>query len=629
MKLVYLISLFFLSFVIQAQEAEYKIERNIKTPLLVKFDFSKVENETVWLEPRPTPLPVHHDRFSQAKITRNAERFGKKDPLFKATPYFGNGYISTSEGIKPEVSDTFNGLTVGAAGVPNDNNMAISNGGKIVSVINSSVSMFNEDGSLIKYYTLRSIVAGALPNLDRTYDPKVLYDPYTDRFILVYLQGSTSNDTRIIVGFSKTNDPNSIWNFYAIEGNPFLGKTWSDYPIIAYTKEDLFITVNIIKDNESWQEGFTQSVIWQVSKESGYTGDSLTKNLFHDIKFNGQPVWSICPVQPNFQNKDQGLYLLSVRPSALENDTLFIHRISNSLSSGKTALSLKIAKADKKYGVPPSAYQPAAGFRLQTNDTRVLSGFLHKNHIQYVQTSYIPSSKTSGIFHAIISNPINKPVITANYILHDSIDYAYPSITSTADQSTDFASLITFSHSSAVHYPGTSVVFHNSGLNMPSLYSPVVSIKDGEALINTFVEDSIERWGDYTGIQLKYNEPGIVWLSGSYGKLKGTVQNGTNSVWIGKVNTQKNLLLEQSYQIYPNPAFGLVKVKVTTVDTKPITITCFDLLGQKIMEQKVENLEVGKNIINIAIPSVSSGFYFINIHEYSGRIIFSKKVYLN
>ena len=152
--------------------------------------------------------------------------------------------------------------------------MAISNDGIIVSAINTTVTMLNSDGELLKFRTLSGVVAGQLGLLDRYYDPKVLYDPVNDGFILVFLEGSHSDDTRIIIGFSQSKDPTGLWNFYQLTGKPVGGNTWSDYPIIAHNGEDLFITVNLLRDNSSWQEGFMGSLIWQIGKSEGSKGRS-------------------------------------------------------------------------------------------------------------------------------------------------------------------------------------------------------------------------------------------------------------------------------------------------------------------------------------------------------------------
>jgi cytochrome c-type biogenesis protein CcmH/NrfF len=39
-------------------------------------------------------------------------------------------------------------------------------------------------------------------------------------------------------------------------------------------------------------------------------------------------------------------------------------------------------------------------------------------------------------------------------------------------------------------------------------------LKSGESAVD-ILQDSVERWGDYTGIQRKFNEPNTAWISGS------------------------------------------------------------------------------------------------------------------
>lgn len=608
------------SFPGRAQQFEYKSQKGIKTPLFQTVNMAEVNDP--WIEPVNMRYPDHHHVESPAKLQRNAERFG-----VGADKRWKNRYISTSADLTPELLSHFNGLPVGGPGIPNDNNMAISNDGMVVSVINSSISIFKSDGTSIRYRTLRTIVNNALPNLDRTYDPKVVYDPAADRFILVFLQGSTSADTRIIVGFTKTNNPDGEWNFYAIDGNPFMGKTWSDYPIIAINEKDLFITVNILRDDESWQEGFTQSVIWQVNKESGYQGDSLRKDLYYDIKYNGSPVWSICPIQPTPETTDDGLFLLSVRPSAISNDTLFMHRINGHVGGNHAGLSLTTVVANKSYGVPPSAYQPGVGFRLQTNDTRVLSGFLHLNHIQYVQTSYIPENGLSGLFHGILFDPwSDKRKIEAQYITHDTFDMAYPSVTSVADEEHPYASAITASYSSSVHFPGTLAIYHNKVGLLPSIYGLPVIIRKGDGLINTFLADSIERWGDYTAIQVKYNERNKVWMSGSYG-----TSTSRNSVWIGQIGINNNIgieLADVGMNIFPVPGNGRMTIRLNSEAKGKIIFRCYDALGQIILEEESEKLSVGEQDWQINLSGRSAGIYYIRAYLEGGEEIYDKKIVL-
>jgi len=538
-------------------------------------------------------------------------------------------YSTTAEDVKPELQDNFNGKPLGTAGIPNDNTMAISNNGIIISAINTTVTILDETGEMLKFRSLYGIVAGQLGILDRYYDPKVTYDPVADRFILVFLEGSTSNDTRIVVGFTETNDPTADWNFYALDGRPLGGATWSDYPIIAHNGTDLYITVNLLRDNESWQEGFVESFIWQVNKQDGYDGeDDLTQNLFSGIEYGGKSVWSICPVQPGLDFNQDNMYLLSVRPDAESNDTVFLHEITSSYTTGGAEHKLTVLKSDIKYGVPPTAYQPlvdSLDFRLQTNDTRVLSATIHKGNIHYVQSTILPNDIRSGIYHGVITEVAKDPVIRGNIISSSTLDYAYPSIAYAGYSEKDInAMMITFSHVGESDFPGTSAVFHNQGLYLNGIYSEVVRIKDGDSIINTRVADTAERWGDYTDIQRKYNEPGVVWACGSFGD-----ENGRNSVWLAKMKVTDELTFEvDDYIVYPNPIESSELINIVFPNDELVNFYLLDSEGSIVRKEENREIKKGKIecLFNTNIPGLGPGMYILSVENNSGKKLHTQKI---
>jgi hypothetical protein len=445
--------------------------------------------------------------------------------------------------------------------------------------------------------------------LNRSYDPKVVFDPKSNRFIIVFLEGSESSDTRIIVSFSKTSNPLDGWNVYQLNGNPFGGTLWTDYPMIAINGEDLFVTVNILKDNTDWKDGFTQSVIWQVPKIDGYSGDTLRYNLWSNIKHNNKSIWSICPVQEAYQPGDPGMYFLSVRPGDISNDTVFLHRISANYGNNPS-YSYKILKADKKYGMPPSADQKQAGFKLQTNDARVLGAFYVNNKIQYVQTSNNSVNGRSSVFHGVIQFPASaNPTITANIISYDSLDIAYPTIVHAGNNVFGRQSIITFSHSSEYTLPGTSVVyFDNNGE-----YSKLLMTKPGEGYINSFIPDTSERWGDYTAIQRSYVDYNEFWVIGSYGK-----SNNTAGTWISKIRINDpsvgidNTTITQSPDAYPNPVIDFIHIPFQTESTDEVTVCIYDATG-KLVESFVQTLEEGKQKAIINTSGYTQGIYHYTV----------------
>ncbi|MDB4107143.1 T9SS type A sorting domain-containing protein [Bacteroidia bacterium] len=563
------------------------------------------------------PKPVMRSEAIKQKLDAQRKRTAIKSKT---------SYITTKEDIAPELRDNFNGKPIGNAGIPNDNTMAISNDGYIISAINTTVTILNEKGERLGFKSLSGITSGQLGLLDRYYDPKVTYDPVNERFILVFLEGSLSSDTRIVVGFTETSDPTGKWSFYALNGKPLGGTMWSDYPIIAQNSTDLYITVNLLRDNESWQEGFVESLIWQVNKQDGYDGkEDLTQKVFTGIEYGGKPVWSICPVQPGLDFEHDNMYFLSVRPDAESNDTVFLHEITNSSLSGQATHTLKVLQADKKYGVPPTAYQPVvegSDFRLQTNDTRVLSATLYNGKIHYTQSTILPDEIRSGIFHGIISDVAGDPSVSAEYISSSTLDYAYPSIAFAGeDESDEHSMILTFSHVGENDYPGTSAVFHNKKEGKESLYSDVVRLKQGDSIINTFVADTAERWGDYSDIQRKYDEPGVVWACGSYGD-----KNGRNNVWIAKLKVNNELLSVDGFITYPNPAETSIRVGATFTKDETVTIRLVDMRGTTVKEIKDQEVVAGSAEFLFNISGLSSGAYAMYIFNSDLEKLHSQKI---
>jgi hypothetical protein len=127
--------------------------------------------------------------------------------------------------------------------------------------------------------------------------------------------------------------------FYKLNGNSFKDSTWSDYPIIAVSGSDLFITFNQVRDNVSWTVGFKQSVIWQIDKQRGYDGDTLQYTLWSDIKTDGRNLRNICPAKQHTTTQTDNMYFLSVRNVDASNDSIFSfgnqitrrHRVLHSL----------------------------------------------------------------------------------------------------------------------------------------------------------------------------------------------------------------------------------------------------------------------------------------------------------
>jgi hypothetical protein len=301
--------------------------------------------------------------------------------------------------------------------VPNDNDIAVSNDGKVVSVVNSNIRIYDDTLKSIFNKTLTSLVS-SLGVYTWISDPRVIYDPSSDRFILVCFSGNLSTESTIMVGFTQTNDPTGAWNFYTLNGNSFNDSTWSDYPIISVSDKDFFITFNQVKDNVSWTVGFKQSVIWQIDKQNGYNGMPLQYTLWSDIKYNGVPLRNICPAKYQTANMGTNMYFLTLRNVASSNDSIFLTEITDSYQSGNAQITQKVVTSPVAYGFPPNAVQKLYGTAqqyLMTNDARVLAAIYENNYIHFGSNTLNPTYMNAGVFLGEIKNVSSAtPVVTAS-----------------------------------------------------------------------------------------------------------------------------------------------------------------------------------------------------------------------
>jgi hypothetical protein len=505
-------------------------------------------------------------------------------------------------------------------GTPNDNDIAVSNAGIICSVVNTNMNILNDTGKVLSSRTLSSIAKG-ITNLNRTYDPRVIYDPEADRFILVFMQGSTSKDTRIIVGFSQTNDPALNWNFYTIRGNLFGDSS----PIISISNHELFLTVNRLKDNTYWKNGFIESFIWQMDKDNGYKGDTLNQKVYYDIKYNNKPIWSICPAKGGSKSYGPNMQFFSVRPDQLWNDTVFVHEITNTIKSGKAELKLRVAKADNHYGLQPNAFQPN-GKKLQTNDARILSA-MYENGIFYMVGNSVDARYNAAGFYLItIDNYWSKDLLNAKLqmISSDTMDYGYPSIAYCGGGLGDNSAMITCSHVSPRTFPGNSLVYVDRNLN-PS--TPAI-MKLGESNI-LLIGDTLERWGDYSGIQRKYNDLGKVFYNGSFGV------NNDNRTWIGisknrdaKLGNDEIIKLRNEQlndvSIYPIPAKEYVNIDFTNEEKKVLNFVLIDMQGKETL-LLTERAKAGLNRFVFNALNLNNGYYQLVIKD-GETVVHSKKI---
>ena len=534
--------------------------------------------------------------------------------------------LSASKVDTPSVEYAFQGNLYNNS-VPNDNTLAVSNSGIVVSAINTNIIFYDtKTDSLLKTVSL-NVFSDTLTAVSKhQYDPKVIYDYQKDRFIVVNLAGASyNNTTHVIVAFQKDADVLGEWTFYAIDGNPLNDTSWTDFPAISLSNDELFITGNLLRYGGSWQTSFKQSVIWQVDKNQGFNGDSLIDvKVYSGIKFNGVNVRNIHPVMGGNAFFGPQMYFLSNKNFAAQSDTFFLLKTDGLLSNPGTKLTVRMIKSNRPYGMPPNPRMPG-NKRLATNDARVLGAFLQNDVLQFVGNTVDDATGFATVYHGLIRHPDTATVAALTLLKSDSLQFGYPNISYCGTNANSLHSIISFDYTADTIFPGFAALFFEK----EGSYSDLKVLKEGETYMYVLL-GSLQRWGDYSGSQPDYGEQGKVWVCGTYGKKKYYAK--IYGTWIARLSStveDEPVLPDvgDNGKIYPNPATDRqINFLFNVEKDQTINVVIYDLKGAEITLAENYSVSKGKNLLHFSTLALSPGVYFVLISGPDGLLMKDKFV---
>ncbi len=511
--------------------------------------------------------------------------------------------------------------------VPNDNSLAISRQGILISAINSSFYVYDVANQTLLFNSFLQTVLPPPSTSASKYDPKLTYDPVADRFIMVFLIGTVHQNSKIAVCFSSSPSPLDPWHVYLVTGDALGTQHWTDYPAIAVGTEDLFLTGNLLVSNSSWQTGFYQSLIWQFDKQSGYNGDTiLPTTIWSGIEDNGVKIRNIHPAKGARELAGPNQYFLSNKNFSVESDTVYMIEITNSQASGNAQLNLTRLSTPNHYFLSPSARQSISK-TLATNDSRMLGVVIDDNVMQYVHNCMDTATGNAAIYHGKIENYATTPIISGRIIGHPIFDIGYPNIASTAIEADDLSCVIGFNFTSPTDTNGVAAIYMNNDGN----YTEITKLKTGTAPVN-ILSGSEDRWGDYSGIQRHYSKSCEVWISGMYGKP------GANGCWISSVNVGDTCAItpyfvsveeqpkaEIKTHLYPNPSNEWVTLDFNLNESQMVQIELYSINGQLIDLLFHDKVKQGNNRLAFRVNDLPNGVYLVKIRS-NNKFLHSDKV---
>jgi hypothetical protein len=185
----------------------------------------------------------------------------------------------------------------------------------------------------------------------------------------------------------------------------------------------------------------------------------------------------------------------------------------------------------------------------------------------------------------------------------------------------DNTAIINFDHVALTVFPGVSALTSDGAGN----YSPFTTIKAGANYLSILAGN--ERWGDYSGSQRKYNQPGRVWVNGLWSNT-----SRKNTTWIAELSLSslagvadmENSSNEMS--LYPNPTSDLMNVEITLDKKTYLNFEVVDLQGRIVKLLVRDYVKAGKNNFSFSTAPLPAGVYFLKVVSAEKEILTKKFV---
>ncbi|MEM0998912.1 MAG: hypothetical protein AAGN35_17775 [Bacteroidota bacterium] len=544
-------------------------------------------------------MSARKDDYLRRKAIANAERDAVQ----------GRGASAKTSATGPAPAQGVNFVGNNHNADPADNALSIGADGRMISTTNTLVNVYDSTGSLLTTSSLFNFAQGVNISFF-TFDPVTVYDPVEDRFVVVFLSGSNSNSSQIVVAFSQTNNPAGSWNVYTIPGPTVNSDEWIDYPQIGLSTDELFISGNRASDGSSNID--RGSVIFQVDKSDGYSGASTLTTAFHAV--DGRA--SLHPVEGGLNLYGPQFYFLHTNT----NNAIDIFRISNTIANNGVLDNPVVLPLNLNYPFPPNADQAGSNTDLETNDVRVQSSYLENSRIEFVMNS--GDNGIPAIYHGTIQvNPIllSFSAATGQMISFPDYHISFGAIAYAGSQATsgENRSFISFNYAGPTHRPGHAAVYVDE-----TGFSNIGILRTG---INPITGPGVQRWGDYSDAQERPGRPGEVWVSGTFGN-----QSSVQRTYISQLFEPVPVSVEQPEPVaaeltaFPSPAHQRVVFEFPVEWEGEYELVIRSLQG-KIVKRLVKNyLPQGEARLAFDATYLASGTYIASVENGQERL-FSKQ----
>ncbi len=405
---------------------------------------------------------------------------------------------------------------------------------KVMSGLNNNYRIFTKATGAVVSTVSPETFWGSLGGSD-FFDPKTLYDPIRDRWIVVMLSDPETAAASINIGVSQTSDPSGSYYLYRVDSDA-ANLTWADFPSIGFDGDYVAVNVNMFRNsNDNYVSSKVLAVDYAAMRTGTWHAWFLTGSLYSSSPAATYTAAESTLYVPVHWNSSPGSY----RVDTITGDPA----TTGPVYTAGVVKSRGVSWTEPGGNILPQKTGAGGGtpLKIDAQDSEIRSTpVVRDGFIYYAQTVGLPSgglSRTSILWTKLAASTgnvadgglIDDPTATAT---NGGKWFAYTHVA--ANKYGDV--IVGFSQFSSTQYASAGYAVHAASDPAGTMRDPVV-YKAGEDVYQKTFSGTSNRWGDYSKAQVDPSNDADLWVLNEYAEtITGSDDSGGRwGTWWGGV----------------------------------------------------------------------------------------------
>ncbi len=372
----------------------------------------------------------------------------------------------------------------------------------VITMANSNFRIYTKDGTLQREISLDTWFSNVRSDPGFS-DPQVLYDHYTNRWVMG--GGGFNAPYSILIAVSDDDDPNGTWTNWSLPatiGNS-VADNFPDYPQMGYDEQAIYFTT------QEFNPGLIYNRIRIIPKADLYAGGAVTWNDLYDLREPDHRNVVVTGLRPSMIYGAPGVHFF-VNASPYNPGTFLTSWIlTDPITS--PVLTAKNVPIVEYYGAPNADQKDGSGTLIEAGGSVFRHKAVYRDSSIWVAHSI---ANDSGSLYSAVRyiryNPYTGVATEDAALGLTGYWHYYPVPMVDGDNNL----VIAYSMSSVNDYPGVWMTGRKD--TDPAGLSPSVVVKSGDGHYEVVGSGTRNRWGDYSGAGLDPEDSLSIWITAEY-----------------------------------------------------------------------------------------------------------------